>query len=153
MKEFDVVGLDAAYRMLDGLPLQMKANALNSAHRNVMNKYIIKPAKQYKPDYKKAWKISSSRSDKLAILGGARKGITDDGKFHQMLRWEEYGITERKHKDGTSTGTYAIKKPFFRSLVARSIKPMIKDLNANYGKLIGAYLKKVSERNDKKLRG
>ena len=146
-------GLEEAYKMMDGLPLQMKAAALNSAHRKAMNEHIIKPARDARPDFKKAWRVSNSREDKLAVIGGARSGRNDNGVPFGVLLWEEYGTTERTRKSGASTGVFP-KSPFFRSIVARGIKPMIRFLNDGYGDLIIKYLerqKKTLTRRASKL--
>ena len=135
-------GLEAVLKQMDGLPDQLKANALRSVHRKAMNEYFVKPARKVKPEFKKAWKVSNTRDDKTGVIGAPYRGVNSEGNFNSLLLWEEYGTAIRETKGGASRGKFNRKNPFIRSLADRSAKPMIRFLNKNYGNLVIDYLKR-----------
>jgi len=148
-------GLENALKMMNGLNAFDQADALFSANRTVLRKHVIKPAQTARPNFRLAFGVGADKEDRLGTLAGARVGgrktgktrVNDKGKTvnikttHKVLLWEEYGTSGRTTSKGANKGVFP-KNPFFRSLVAQAIRPIIKELNSDYGKLVGRYLKR-----------
>jgi hypothetical protein len=146
----EISGLEAAMKMMDGLPLQMKGQALRSVHRKAMSEFYVKPAKAIKPEYKKIWKVTNTRDDKTGVIGAPyRKDVRPD-KWGIQILWEEFGTAQRKTDAGQNRGIFEQDKPFVRALYQRQYKKMIKYLNNKYGGLIIKYLKDSKGRLEKR---
>ena len=153
MAKDGINGLEDALKMMDALGVGAfeQADALFSANRTVLRKHVIKPAQTERPLFKTSFGIGKDDDDKLGILGGARVGGSvksiDIGTrkkqkvTNKVLLWEEYGTDSRTTSRGKSTGVFP-RNPFFRSIVAKAIRPIIKELNDDYGKLAMRYLKR-----------
>ena len=144
-------GLENALKMMNGLNAFDQADALFSANKLVLRKHIVRPAQTERPLFKTAFGVGADKEDRLGTLAGARVGgsvkTMDIGTkkktkvTNKVLLWEEYGTSNRTTSKGANKGVFP-KNPFFRSLVAQAIRPIIKELNSDYGKLVGRYLKR-----------
>ena len=136
-------GLKEMYKLLDGLPLKLKANALKSVHRKTANVFI-KKGMTTRHDADIAVSVSNERGDPTGVVAGF---TTDDFWF----RFLEYGTRRRQNLGRSHRGAVTPRKgnrgvmpmqEFFRPMVDRIHRPMIKYLTQNYRGLIHKFLER-----------
>lgn len=129
-------GLQEWYKMMDGMPLQMKAKALQSVNRKAANE-IIKKSVTTKHDADTATKVRNERGDPTGVLVGI---TTDD--FH--FRFIEYGTKMRKNlgrKKGRKGNRGVMPaEPFWGSMIDEQAPKVVAFANTNFGDLMGKYL-------------
>ena len=136
-------GLKDMYSLLGGLPLKLKANALKSVHRKTANVFI-KKGMTSKHDADIAVSVSNERGDPTGVIAG----FTSDFFWFRFL---EYGTKRRENLGRPHRGRVKPRKgnrgimpmqDFFRPMVDRIHRPMIKYLTQNYRALIHKFLER-----------
>lgn len=139
-KQIKLEGLKEMYKLMDGLPLQVKAKALQSIGKSVLRKTM---QNSLEDKYKKMTRIGNERSSKTGVLFGFISR-------YNFLNWFEYGTEERKRDSGAKTGVMK-KKEFWRPHLNKNINTTIKTYFKEYNTLLGKFIKRNVRATNKKL--
>jgi hypothetical protein len=133
-------GLNELYKLMDGIPNQVKAKALQSIGKSVLRKTMRNTLES---KHQKMTKIGNERRSPTGVLFGFMSR-------YNFMNWFEYGTDQRTRDSGGATGKMN-PKPFWGKHLNRNINTTIKTYFKDYEKLLGRFIKRNIRKTNKSL--